>query len=247
MQKNTILYIIIAALSGFMAGFWLANSINRSELNSLGSQRAPTVLGNTNSSQSTGEPELTTEEVKAKIAEADRNPGNLGFQKNLGVAMYRYAAMKQDVDLLTEAVRILTRANSLDAKDYDVLVALGNAHFDIGFDKKDAASFKTARDIYSKALEQKPGDADVRTDLGLTYFLQEPPDYEKAVAELQKASRSNPKHERSLQFLTKTYTKQNKLTDAEKSLAQLKAINPTNPAIAELSSQISAAQNGVRK
>lgn len=246
MHKNTILFVIIAGLGGFIAGFWLANSINRSETSAIRSQNDRTVSANSNSSQTTGEPDLTNDEIKAKIAEADRSAGNFAFQKNLGVALYKYAAMKQDVDLLTEAVRILTRANTLDAKDYDVLVALGNAHFDIGFNKKNAASYQTARGVYSKALEQKPGDADVRTDHGLTYFLQDPPDYEKAVAEFQKAIRSNPKHERSLQFLTQTYTKQNKLTDAEKSLAQLKALNPANPAIAELSSQISAAQNGVK-
>ena len=243
MQKNTILYVIIASLGGFIVGFWLANSINRSELNSIGSQKAPTVSGNSNSSQTAGVPDLTIDEVEAKIAEADRNAGNFAFQKNLGIALYKYAAMKQDVDLLSEAVRILDRADSLSAKDFDVVVALGNAHFDIGFARKDNASYKTARDVYSKALEIKPGDADVSTDLGLTYFLQDPPAYDKAAAQLKKVSDANPKHKRSLQFLVQTYVKQNNLADAEKSLAKLKSIDPVNPAIAELVSQIAAAQN----
>src|SRR5439155_18455385 len=116
-----------------------------------------------------------------------------------------------------------------------------------GFNKKDSLSFQTARALYSKALEQKSDDADVRTDLGLTYFLRDPPDYDSAIAELQKARHSNPKHERSLQFLVQIYAKQNKLTDAAKALAELKSLNPANPSIGELSSQLSAAQTGPAK
>ena len=135
-------------------------------------------------------------------------------------------------------------ANSLNSSDFDVLVALGNAHFDIGFYEKSAASFQTARDVYMKALAVKPGDPDVQTDFGLTYFLQEPPSYDKAAAELAKVSASHPTHERSLQFLVQTYVKQNKVSEAEKALAKLRGVNPANPMISELSSKISAARAG---
>ena len=247
MHKNTILFVIIAALAGFIGGFLLANSLNRSELSSMRSQNDRTTTNNTNITQSQEEPELTSDEVRSKIAEADKNPGNFAFQKDLGIALYRYSAMKQDDNLLNESARILDRANAINNRDFDVLVALGNAHFDIGFAKKDAAQYQIARDIYSKALEINPGDADVSTDLGLTYFLQNPPAYDKAAAELQKVSDANPKHERSLQFLVQIYVKQNRITDAEKALAKLKSINPGNPAIAELTSQITAVRNGISK
>jgi len=124
----------------------------------------------------------------------------------------------------------------------DVLVSCGNAHFDIGFAKKDAAEYKKARDIYTDALELKPNDADVSTDLGLTYFLQEPPAYDKAATELQKVVDANPKHTRSLQFLVRVLTKQNKLADADKALAKLKNIDPNYDAIPELTADIAAAR-----
>ena len=237
----------MAAIAGFIGGFLLANSLNRAELASLRAKTRQTNTANSNTSQPQAEPELTNDEIRAKIAEADKNPGNFAFQKDLGTALYRYASMKSDESLLAEATRILERANSLNAKDFDVLVALGNAHFDIGFAKKDAAEYQKAREIYTRALEQKPGDADVQTDLGLTYFLQEPPAYDKAAAQLQKVSDANPKHERSLQFLVQVFVKQNKLPDAEKALAKLKAINPANDAIPDLTSQISAAKGGANK
>ena len=247
MHKNTFLFVIIATLVGFIGGFLLANSLNRSEMATLRAQTGRTETTNSNTSQTQPQTELTSDEIKAKIAEADKNPGNFAFQKDLGMALYRYASMKQDDSLLPEAARILERANSLNANDFDVLVALGNAHFDIGFAKKDAAQYALARDTYAKALEIKPADPDVRTDLGLTYFLQEPPAYDKAAAELQKVSEIDPKHSRSLQFLVQVYVKQGKFADAEKTLAKLKAIDPSNSAIADLTTQITSARNGTDK
>ena len=247
MNSSSIAFIFLALIAGFAGGFLLANKLNGSEMASLRAKAGQQNIENSNQSQNPSDTTLSNEELKAKIVEADKNPTNFTYQKNLGVSLYRYASMKQDNDLLAESIRILTRANSLDAKDFDVLVALGNAHFDVGFFKKDTASFQMARELYTKALELKPGDADVRTDFGLTYFLQEPPAYDKAATELQKVLAANPKHDRATQFLVQTYVKQGKLTEAEKMLAKIIETNPTNPAITDLRSQISAAQKGVSK
>lgn len=247
MNRTSIAFIFLALIAGFIIGFLLANKLNGAEMASLRAKAGQQNTENSNQSQNPSDTTLSNEELKAKIVEADKNPDNLTYQKNLGVSLYRYASVKQDNDLLAESIRILTRANSLGARDFDVLVALGNAHFDVGFLKKDAASFRNARDLYTKALELKPGDADVRTDFGLTYFLQEPPAYDKAVAELQQVLLANPKHDRAMQFLVQTYVKQGKLADAEKMVAKIIESNPTNPTITDLRSQISAAQNGVSK
>jgi len=247
MNSSSIAFIFLALIAGFAGGFLLANKLNGSEMASLRAKAGQQNIENSNQSQNPSDTTLSNEELKAKIVEADKNPANFAYQKNLGVSLYRYASMKQDNDLLAESIRILTRANSLDAKDFDVLVALGNAHFDVGFFKKDTASFQTARELYTKALELKPDDADVRTDFGLTYFLQEPPAYDKAATQLQQVLAANPKHDRAMQFLVQTYVKQGKLPEAEKTLAKIIETNPTNPAITDLRSQISAAQNGVSK
>jgi len=244
MQKNTLLFVILSLFAGFASGFWLANSLNRSAMNSSGPQ---SFSSNSNSSQSKQEPDLTDDEIMAKIVEADKNPTNFAFQKELGIALYSYAVMKKDSSLFPKAVRILDRAHSLNAKDFDVLVALGNAHFDLGFAEKNTAEFQKAREIYSKALELKPGDVDVQTDIGISYFVQEPPAYDKAVAELRKVSDATAKSSRSLQFLVQIFVKQNKLADAEKTLAKLKSVDPKNDAIAELAKLISDAQTGALK
>ncbi len=248
MHRNTLALVIAAAIGGFIAGFWLANSLNRTASNSLTAAPGQSGMTSANSARTASDADLTIEEVRAKIADADQNPNNFAFQKDLGTGLYRYAAMKQNADLLNEALRILERADSLNSKDFDVLVALGNGHFDIGFYKRgDVASFQKARENYTRALALRPDDPDVKTDFGLTYFLQEPPAYDKAVTELTKVASTNPTHERSLQFLVQAYAKQGKLPDAEKALAKIKAINPSNPAIAELTSMISSPQSSTAK
>lgn len=246
MNKNTVMFAVLALIVGFVAGFLVANKLNRSELDSLRGVAARS-NSNSNSAVSGAQPDeenLSNEEIRAKITEADANPTNLTFQKSLGISLYRYGAMKQSPEIVAESKRLLERAVSIDPKDFDVLVALGNAQFDIGFFKKDAASFAASRETYQKALTVKPGDADVATDIGISYFVQEPPDNDKAVAQLKTVIAANPKHDRAMQFLVQAYAKQGNIAEAEKALAKMVEINPTNPAIPDLRKAISDARAG---
>lgn len=240
-MKNKILVAaILGLLAGLITGFTVANSINRTEINTLRGQVEQGKKPGVNS-QSPGDAfSIADDEIKAKLAEADANPENFTYQKNLGAALYRYATMKNDAALLVDALRILTRANSLDGSDYEVTVDLGNALFDSGYLKKDVASIKKSRDLYIKALEVKPTDADVRSDLAMTFVLDTPPDYNRAVEEFQKALKSNPKKERALTFLTQTYMQLGNWAEAQKTLDLLKASFPKNDKISDLTSQIAA-------
>lgn len=182
--------------------------------------------------------ELSAEEIKARIAEADGNPGNVKFNRDLAIALYRYGAVKKDVPILSESIRLLGRVQTSDQKDIDVQVTLGHAHFDIATFGKEPARFKTARDIYTKVLELKPRDADVITDIALTHFLEEPPNLNAAAAEFQKALAISPKNERALQFYIQTLWQAGKGNEAAKGLANLKEVNSSNPAIRELESML---------
>lgn len=239
MNKKVLWISIVAIIISFFGGFLLANALNRNELNTIRAEveRLKTTPNNNS------EVSLSDEEIRQKIAEADKNPDNINFQKNLGLALYRYAAMKQDADLLAEVARLLARANQQDNQDYDVLITLGNSYFDIGYIKKENENLVKARDFYQKALAQKPNDVDVRTDLGLTYFLVNPPETDKALAEFQKSLQTNPKHEKTLQVLAQALISQNKAVEAEKYLKQLKEVNPENQFLPELETQLSQTQN----
>lgn len=235
-------YIIIAALAlavGVVSGFLGANAINRSdtdrlraELDALKSEKAATQ--NTEKQLT-----LSEEEIKAKIAEADANPDSFDFQKNLGVALYRYATMKQDTSLIKDSIRILERAVGLRANDRDVVFSLGNAYFDIGYFGKEMPAFETARDYYGRMLKQDPKDVDAHTERALTYFVQDPPEYAKATEGFEAALSIDPNHERSLQFLIQSEYKQGNVQNAVKHFDRLRAVNAKNPAIPELTQLLS--------
>ncbi len=244
MTKQTVLIAIAASLIGFIAGFMLANSLNRSELAANVPSSAPTTTQTGDGT--TASTTLSPDEIKARVEMADRNPNDFSFQKGLGLSLYRYASLKQDASILPDAIRIMQRALDLDAADRDLQIGLGNAHFDVGYFNKDNKSFEVARGFYNQALARVPSDTDVRTDLALTYYLQDPPDLDTAVKEFEKGLEANPKHERSLQFLIQTYVKKNEPAKASETLERLKSANPSNPAIGELTSMIAAGPASVK-
>jgi tetratricopeptide (TPR) repeat protein len=244
MDNRTIWVGVICAVSGIVVGFLLANSLNRSELaaNRLGTDQA-TVSTSSSSGNTTDNTTLSPEELNATIQKADRNAGDLQIQRSHGVALYRYGAMKQDVSILQQSIRILERATSLDPKDYDVLVTLGNAYFDVAYFSKDDKTFPEARKMYGRALAVRPEDVDVQTDIGLTYYLETPPDFARASAEFKKALAANPRHEKSLVFLVETLAKQNKRDEAAGYLEKLRSVNPDNRSLDELSAMVAGASS----
>jgi tetratricopeptide (TPR) repeat protein len=196
---------------------------------------------------------LTEEEIRQKIAEADANPGNIQFQKGLALGLYRYASMKREPKWLSEVAKLLNRVHEKNPRDYNTLVSLGNIYFDLGREaaqndangtKTDSnQNFKKARDFYQKALQINPDDTDTRTDLGLTYLLESPPDNEKARDELQKSLQENPADEKALVNIIRVHLNSGNGGQAEEFLGKLKQVNAKNEALPELETQILQSKN----
>ena len=228
MNKKVFWLSIFAILVSFIGGFLVANSLNRNEINALRAENENLKNAQNETNQTEEELSLSDEEIKRKIIEADQNPTNISFQKNLGLALYNYASMKQNVELLAEVSRLLNRVYEKNPKDYEALVAMGNINFDIGYFGKNNDNFQKARVFYKEALKQKPNDENVLTDLGLTFYLSNPPETERAIVEFQKSLQQNPKDEKTLQVMTQALLSQNKKEEAKKYWARLKDVNPNN-------------------
>lgn len=222
---------------GFATGFMVANSLNKSELDAV---RTELAAAKTTGSEVAGRSsmELSAEEIRKKVAEAEANPGNFEFQKMLGGALYRYAVMKQDAALLEDVAKMLGRAYDLNPDDYDVLVSYGNISFDLGQLKKDKGLNERARELYRKALEKNPKDGNVRTSLGVSYLETEDPDPKKALDELTAAVEIDPKNGKALRYLVMAYTEAGDKENAAKYLSQLKEADPEDPSIADLEKKI---------
>lgn len=241
MRFATIWLTLGGILVGFVIGFLLASSINRSEINQL---RADVEIARKSAGQSSGSnDELSDEEIRDKIAEADQNPTNATFQKNLGMALYRYGSIKSDSKIISEAIRLLERAANLSPSDNDIIVGLGNAWFDIGYVDKNNVALEKARGYYQTALSKAPQDAGIRTDLGMTYFLKDPPDDQKAVDEFKKALTADPKNEKALQFIIQSLDRQGDKASAEKYLDVLRQSYPSDDATKQLEAQLSQNSN----
>jgi len=241
MDRRNFLIAIIAGVVGLVAGFIFSNSINRNEISSLRSENE-LLKSDPAASAKRADNELTSEEIQATVKRADASPADFQTQRNVGVAIYRYAVMKQDTELLQHAIRIMERAIALRPDDYDVSLSLGNAYFDVGYFGKNNDAFAQARKFYTKVLAVKPNNADVLVDVGLSYFLQTPPDYELALREFRRSLEIDPKHERTLQFAVQALIKQNKSAEASEHLERLRTVNPQNESIGELTSMLANAQ-----
>lgn len=247
MDRKSLWISIIAVALSFVGGFLLANAINRSELETLRSENERLKSSSAEATTTAAEFTLTNEEIDRKIAEADQNAANFRYQKNLGLALYRYGSMKQNPEIIAKSIRILERASALNSIDNDVIIGLGNAHFDVGYFGKDNAGFERSREFYERALHLRPGDVEVQTDIGLTYFLQDPPELKLATENFQKSLKTNPSHEKTLQFIIQVLVKDQKPAEAEQYLEQLKKANPSSQSVSELSTIISNAKSGAAK
>lgn len=234
MSRDSFLFGIIGLLAGLIIGFMIANSINQNAVKTAvatptGSSMPsnsnippghPDIGGGTSGGTSGG----MQPEVAAAIEKAKNSPDDYDAQVDAAMMYYR-------IRRFDEAIEHLTRANKLKPGEYETIVNLGNAYFD-------SDKFVDAEKYYSQALARKPTDANVRTDLGLTYVFREPPDFDRAIAEFQRALAEQPKHIQALQNITVAYIKKREVEKAKLSLAKLEETDPENQAITQLKADI---------
>lgn len=242
MGKKGFWIATIGILFGFAGGFFFANLLNRQEIDALKAKAAQaSQTGQTGQKMELGEndpaeDDLSPDEIRKKIQQADENPSNIKFQSELGLSLYSYAVMKKNAELLPDAKRLILRAYAKDPKDQNILLALGNVSSDIGQSKKDNKSLEEAREYYGKALALKPGQADVQTDIGWTYALADPPQFDKALAEYRKSLQIDPEHVRTLDSMARAMIKLGQNKEAEETIAKLKKLDANYPGLPDLES-----------
>ena len=217
MTRENILFALVGLLLGYVVAFHLVVYVKQSQPTAQGAEGAPADVemaaeqsappaSDVKDSQSLS----AAAQLAAKTARED--PKNFDAQFKAGEASLEAGDGEGAIDFFT-------RANLLRPSDYDTLVRLGNANFE-------ADRLDVAERWYKEALEKKPDDVAVRADLGLTYFKREPPQTDKAVAELRRALEYEPENVLVLHNLTLMLMKSRDYDGAEATLAKLEKLDP---------------------
>jgi tetratricopeptide (TPR) repeat protein len=236
MNKENVLFSIVGVLVGFIVGFIFANTANRAGVAPQGA--AGIVATQPAQGLPEGHPAVDPAQMQPKVDEAalsaavklaEDQPDNFAAQTNA-------AGVTAQAGRYDDAVKFYTRAGKLKPEDYETLVSLGNTLFD-------AEKLAEAEKWYAAALARNPKDVNVRTDLGLTFLLREPAQYDRAITEFKRSLEVEPAHAQTLQNLTVAYTRQGDIASAEATLARLKAAAPQSPALEQLRSGIDKAKS----
>ena len=104
------------------------------------------------------------------------------------------------------------------------MIKVGNAYFD-------SEKYEQAEKWYTQALQKDPKNINVRTDLGLTFFLRTPRDIERAIKEYKTSLNIDPNHEITLQNLALAYSENGDKANLPSTIERLKKVNSNNPVI----------------
>ncbi len=238
MTKN-ILYSLVGVLLGFFIGFTIANFSGRPRLGATtggntsagrpvdpaqGDGQLPPGHPNLNDGSGAGSAAATSGQAQAAMDAADRSPQDF-------TAQIRAAATFYQLEAFDKAEFYLNRALALKPDDPDALTGMGHTKYDTG-------DYVGASTYYEKILAQRPGDADVRADLGSTYSRRTPPDYDRAITEYRKALEIEPTHEQALVRLADAAIHKGDKALAREAIDKLAAVNPSNPALSSLRSNL---------
>lgn len=220
MNKENILFGIIGLLAGLIVGFLVTNSYNRSTLSNqtiASSPNSPMTGQQTGTQQN---PNGMMPGVAEAIEKADKDPEDFESQVKAGDMFGR-------IKNFDKAITYFERANKIKPDDYQTMVALGNLNFD-------ANKLEKAAEWYEKALAKNSNDVSVRTDYGLTFFLRQPKDIDRAIKEYKTSLSIDPNHEMTLQNLAVAYSEKKDAEGLKETLAKIEKVNPKNQIIQKL-------------
>jgi tetratricopeptide (TPR) repeat protein len=233
MSRENILFALVGIGFGLFFGFLFVTWANqRPTVATAASTRAaaPADMSDAapageQSSIEHGEQQQRTQGMTQEANKRARdNPQDYDAQAAAGKLNY-------DAHSYDDAISFYTRANQLRPNEVDPIIQLGNVNYDAG-------RYEAAEKWYTQALAKEPDNINVRTDLGLTFYLRNPPDYDRAIAEYRRSLERNPQHEPTLQNLIVALTKKGDKEEARAMLKKLQAINPNNPVLAQLQADL---------
>ena len=162
-------------------------------------------------------------QVRELEARLEKNPKD-------SEALQGLAAMYFQIGEHKKAGEYLARYVELHPDDGNALLQLANIHFDV-------KEWNQARDLYARYLQSHPGEPDVLSDLGITY--RELQQYDQALEQFRKAQSLAPDHWQSLynEVVVLAFN-QKKFDEARQVLDKLQKMQPNNPDVNRLATEV---------
>lgn len=234
MDKKKLVYGVIGLVLGLAIGYWGTNSLNS---NAAGTTRTATNSTATDRELPPDHPPAGAaagqggamsggqqNDVASAIQQARNEPTNFDAQVKAG-------ELFAQINRYDQALEFYQKAYQIKKDNLSVLTALGNMSFDL-------KRYPEAERWYQEALKLNPRDVNIRTDLGLTYFLREPKEVDKAIAEYRTSLGYDPRHEQTLQNLITALATKGDKAAARPYLQQLEQVNPNNQVLPQLRAQL---------
>ncbi|HEY0172044.1 MAG TPA: tetratricopeptide repeat protein [Pyrinomonadaceae bacterium] len=235
MSRENILFSVVGVLLGYVIAFHLVVYVNQGHAAQSPASAAGAAEGLAADLPPDGGADAAERQRMLALAEesareARENPEDFSTQLRAAEGYFRAGSFEDAIDFMT-------RANKLRPDDYDTVVKLGNVY-------SSARRFDDAARWYTAALAKKPDDCDTRSELALTYFMREPSQPEKAVAELRRALEFDPNHVASLHNLTLMLLETKQFAESETTLARLERADPTYEQLPRLRGEVEKARSG---
>ncbi len=219
MSRDNILFTLVGIGFGLFFGFLFVTWANQRHVlaqprgasaDTMGAQSSITVADQQQMQRALAD--------ASQRARADKND----FNAQLEAGRVNYQAQQ-----LADALEFYLQANKLQPDQIEPVIQLGNVNYDAG-------NYTAAEKWYTAALLKEPDNINVRTDLGLTFLLREPPDLERAIKEFRSSLERDPEHEQTLQNFIVALTRKGDKDEARAMLKRLQTVNPNSPAISQL-------------
>jgi tetratricopeptide (TPR) repeat protein len=237
-DSSSILFGLIGLALGFVVGLMLTNYWN-SQGSTPGMAGKPAAVKG-DEPLPAGHPSINQagadDEVKAAKEFGEKNQD---YDSQLKVGGFLYAEARK----LEDAKPFFLKAHELKPDEFEPIVQLGNIAFDQAQETNAPKLMVEAADWYEKALKIKPDEINVRTDLGNTYLLRQPPDYNTALKLYEQTLATDPKHIPTLYNKTRALIGMKNFPAAEETFTILKDAKPSQEVITQLQSEMDKAKS----
>jgi tetratricopeptide (TPR) repeat protein len=217
---RNLLFGICGIAIGLVVGFFAANSLNR--------EASLTETARANRNSTAVATEITGPAVDELLQKAEAEPQNFATQMRTG-------DMYAKISRFDEAVKFYKRGLILKPSDFNANLVLANALFDSG-------KFEEAEAYYSKALAINEKDVNARIDLGTTFVERATPDYDRAIAEFEKALGLEPNNDAAMYYLGIAKLRKGDRAGAVEIAERLEKTNSGSTLIAKLRNNIDPPQ-----